>query len=169
MALNETIVTICGNLAATPEHKRLSDGSDVVNFRIASTPRQYSDGQYVDGPTSWYQVSAWGSIGLNCVASLRKGQRVIVQGRLRIRQWSKVDDDGNEQLGRSADIKAYAVGHDLAWGTSEFKRVVRAEKIEHPGQEEADALADEMAARQEDLPRVDADGVILEEGEPARV
>jgi single-strand DNA-binding protein len=170
MAHNETIVTIRGNLAADPEHKRLSDGSDVVNFRIGSTPRHYSNGQFVDGPTSWYNVSAWRNIGVNCADSLRKGHPVIVQGRLKVRQWSDTDAGGNGRNGTSVDVDAIAVGHDLALGTTQYHRVVRVEKFERQGQEEVDEMLDRMAGRYDDPPAVDADGVILDPGEePAKV
>ncbi len=169
MAMNDTIVTICGNLGADPEHRRLDDGTDIASFRVGTSARRYVDGQFVDGPTSWYQVSAWGGLALNCIESLSRGQRVIVQGSLRVREWRKLDENGKEVPGRSVDLRAVAVGHDLVWGTTTYRRVVRTERIEHPAQEEADALADEAAARYEDM-RVDADGVIHDpEDEPARV
>lgn len=168
--MNETIVTVCGNLAADPEHRRLDDGTDIANFRIGTSPRRFQDGQFVDGPTSWYQVSAWGGLALNCLESLSRGQRVIVTGSLRVRPWSKLADDGTEIHGKSVDIRANAVGHDLMWGTTTYRRVVRAERVEQPGQEEADELSDEISARFEGLSRVDVDGVIHDpEEEPARV
>lgn len=170
MAMNDTIVTICGNLGADPEHKRLDDGTDLATFRVGTSSRRFVDGQFVDGPTSWYQVSAWGGLALNCIASLGRGQRVIVHGALRVRPWNKLDDDGREIFGKSVDLRAISVGHDLLWGTTSYERVVRTEKIEHPGQAEADAFADDVAARLEGLPDVDADGVLREpQDQPARV
>lgn len=160
MAMNETIVTVRGNLAADPEHRRLSDGSDVVNFRVGSTTRHFSNNEYVDGPTSWYNVSAWRHLGLNCVESLRKGQPVVVQGRLRVRQWSDLDANGAERSGTSVNIEAITVGHDLALGTSQYRRVLRAERLERPGQDELDETLDRMAGRR--APVADADGVVVE-------
>lgn len=170
--MNETVVTVCGNLAADPEHIRTDAGLDIVKFRIGCSPRVFDKGsqQFVDGPTSWYTVSAFRSLGLNCMASLNRGERVVVTGRLKVSQWT---NDEKQRTYTNADIDATAVGHDLTWGTTSFQRVVRTERIERPGQDESDAMSERLAerwAQGEDLPRVDADGVIHDpEEEPARV
>ena len=51
------------------------------------------------------------------MASIQKGQRVIVSGRLRVRDWSTDDKHGT-----NVEIDADAVGHDLSWGTTSFTR-----------------------------------------------
>lgn len=49
--------------------------------------------------------------------SLKKGQRVIVVGRLRLKQWEK-----EGRVYHSAEIEADSVGHDLYWGSAKFAR-----------------------------------------------
>jgi single-strand DNA-binding protein len=53
----------------------------------------------------------------NMFHSLGKGDRVVVAGRLRIREW----EDG-EKSGTTVEIDAATVGHDLSWGTSAYTR-----------------------------------------------
>lgn len=71
--------------------------------------------KWVDGPTSWYRVSALRTLGQHAFESLRKGQRVVVVGKLKLRSW-----EAGDKQGVSAEIDAEAVGHDLRWGTSDF-------------------------------------------------
>ncbi|CAN5516770.1 hypothetical protein BH10ACT6_BH10ACT6_01290 [soil metagenome] len=53
------------------------------------------------------------------VGSIVKGQRIVVTGRLRIRDWQTGD-----RAGTTVEIDADALGHDLAWGSSVFTRSV---------------------------------------------
>jgi single-strand DNA-binding protein len=115
-------ITVVGSLGSDPEERSTSKGS-VVQFRLASTDRRRdAQGNWSDGPTSWYRVNAWGELGRNALASLRKGQRVIVSGDLSISEWDGADGHKN----RSVEIRAAALGHDLAFGRTAFERVARA-------------------------------------------
>lgn len=109
-------ITIVGNLAADPETR--ASGA-ITTFRVGSTQRRLDkeSGKWVDAHTSWYNVSAFRQLGAHALQSLRRGQRVIVTGRLKIRDW-----ENSAGKGRSADIEADAIGHDLLWGTTEFRR-----------------------------------------------
>jgi single-strand DNA-binding protein len=69
--------------------------------------------------TNWYTISAFRQLGINCAASIDKGDRVLVTGRLRIREW-----ENDEHTGTTIDIEADAIGHDLSWGTSTFSRTI---------------------------------------------
>jgi single-strand DNA-binding protein len=126
--LDNTVVVV-GNLAADPEYRRLDNEVEVANFRVGSTKRRFDreSGTWVDGQTSWWRVSCWRGLAANTAASLRKGDRVVVVGRVRTSLWEK---DG--RTGTSLEIDADAVGHDLAYGTSRFERVVRSEKLPLP-------------------------------------
>lgn len=157
----DNIVTVCGNVVADPRYRRTDDGLDICSFRIGATPRRFDRGvqQWVDGPTSWFSVTAWRGLAANCAVSLHRGERVVVQGRLRTRDWTT--EDGKS--GTSVEIDAVAVGHDLTWGTTSFTRVVRTEKLDVPGREEADELVDDVEGR--GRLRADADGVVVDEEE----
>ncbi|GGH39097.1 single-stranded DNA-binding protein [Microbacterium album] len=113
------IITITGNIATDPLHQTTNTGVPVTRFRLASSQRRFDrdSGQWVEGATNWYSVSAFRALAENAHASLRKGQRVVVTGRLRLRAWER---DGRK--GMEAEIDADALGHDLRFGTSAFTR-----------------------------------------------
>lgn len=117
--MNETTITLTGNIGTPPEQKITGAGVPLTKFRMACTERRFdrSTGQWVDGATSWYAVSVFRDLAQHAFDSLAKGDRVILMGRLRIRNW----DNGVKQ-GTDAEIEADAIGHDLRWGTSRFER-----------------------------------------------
>ena len=121
--MHETPVTVVGNLVADPVRRETTSGSTAVTLRIASTERRWSpeEGRQVDGRTSFYNVTCWGYLGENVTQSLKKGQRVVVSGRLTVREYT----DAKDQPRTSVDIDARAVGHDLTFGTSVFTRFIR--------------------------------------------
>lgn len=117
-------ITVIGNIATEPEQRRTGSGIPVTSFRLASSQR-YRDaqsGEWVDGTTNWYRISVFRALGENAFASLRKGQRVIVDGRLRVKEWEAGDKRGIE-----IEIDADAIGHDLKWGTATFQRTPRSD------------------------------------------
>ncbi|MFD9905566.1 single-stranded DNA-binding protein [Streptomyces sp. NPDC059063] len=116
--MNDTMVTVVGNVATTPVFRELPSGP-VTRFRIAVTARHFdrSRNAWTDGHTNFFTVWAWRSLAVNTQSSLSVGEPVIVQGRLKVRQ----EERGGQQW-TSADIDAYAIGHDLARGTSAFRR-----------------------------------------------
>jgi single-strand DNA-binding protein len=121
--VNETRVTVVGNLVADPVLRVTPGEREVAGFRLASTVRRYDAtlGRPVDVRTSFYSVSCWGYLARNAAESLRKGERVVVTGRLDVREYAGDD----KVLRTSVDVVADAVGHDLTYGTSRFTKVRR--------------------------------------------
>jgi single-strand DNA-binding protein len=76
-----TIILI-GNLGRDPEMRYTPSGQAVTNFSVA-TNRQYtgSDGQLVK-ETIWFRISTWGKNAENCNQFLKRGSKVLVEGRL---------------------------------------------------------------------------------------
>jgi single-strand DNA-binding protein len=118
--MNETMMTIVGNVVDKPRRRQTKNGHDVTNFRIASTSRRFDREQekFVDDTTLYITVTCWRGMGVNVDKSLKKGQPVLVYGRYYMREYT-VD----EQVRTSYELEAVAVGHDLSRGTSEFTRV----------------------------------------------
>ncbi|WP_394433993.1 single-stranded DNA-binding protein [Streptomyces sp. SGAir0957] len=116
--MNETLLTVVGNVATTPVYRELPTGP-VARFRLAVTPRRFDAVQntWVDGHTNFFTVWAKGMLGANVQGSVSIGEPVIVQGRLKVR-----DEERGGQHWTSADIQATSVGHDLSRGTSAFRR-----------------------------------------------
>ena len=114
-------ITITGLVATTPRHVTTTEGLNITSFRLASTQRRFDRPQqkWIDGETNWYTVTAFRQLALNSNASIEKGQRVVVAGRLKIRDW-----ENGERTGTTVDIEAEALGHDLSWGTSTFTRSI---------------------------------------------
>ena len=85
----ETQITIVGNLTADPELRWTQSGAAVADFTVASTPRTYdrNAGEWRDGSTLFMRCSVWRDVAENVAESLRKGMRVIVQGRLTQRSY----------------------------------------------------------------------------------
>lgn len=142
--LNETRVALRGNVATDPVLKVTTGGTTVCSFRLAVTARRWSgpDNKMVDAETSWYTVTCWRMLAENVVSSLAKGHSVLVQGRLRVRDYTHDD-----QQRTSADVTADVVGADLSWGTTEFtanRRVRPEDDRDEVDRDEADRLATEV-------------------------
>jgi single-strand DNA-binding protein len=118
--MNDTMITIVGNVVDTPRRRRTKNGHEVTNFRIASTSRRFDREQekFVDNSTLYVNVTCWRQFATNVDESIKKGQPVVVYGRYYMREY-RVE----EQLRSSYELEAVAVGHDLARGTSQFTRV----------------------------------------------
>lgn len=112
-------ITLTGLVATEPRRITTSDNLTIVSFRLASSQNRFdrSTGTWVPGETNWYTVSAFRRLAVGAGASLAKGDRVLVSGRVRIREWSNDDRSGT-----TVEIEAESIGHDLTWGTSRFTR-----------------------------------------------
>ncbi|WP_312181991.1 single-stranded DNA-binding protein [Arthrobacter sp.] len=115
-------ITLRGFVATEVRTTTAESGLAIAGFRICTTERRLDreTGVWVDGHTNWYSVSMFRQLATNAGVSIHKGDRVIVTGRLRVRQWAT--DSGRS--GTSVDIDADSVGHDLMWGTANFHRSV---------------------------------------------
>ncbi|WP_165831883.1 single-stranded DNA-binding protein [Brachybacterium endophyticum] len=126
MSLKDVYVTIRGNACKDAD---LTGNSleETVGVRVAVTRRYFdrSEQQYKDvRTTDYYNVYGTKTLGKNMRASIRKGDPVIVTGRLNYSEWAK--EDGTE--GHSMVIRADAIGHDLTFGTTSMRRSGRAEE-----------------------------------------
>jgi single-strand DNA-binding protein len=97
-------------------------------------------------------VLCWRSLADNVAMCLRKGEPVLVRGRLRVREYE--GKDGSR--GTETEIDASSVGHDLNRGVAHFSRTRRA-----PGEtaaESTEALAAQSQDGEEQDPRAGRDG-----------
>lgn len=107
----EPIITIIGNLTADPELRFTRDGQPVANVTIANTPqkRNPQTGKYEDEEALFQRATIWGTLGENAAQHLRKGTRVIAQGRLKAKSWET--KEGEKRTGTELVIDA--IGQDL--------------------------------------------------------
>ncbi len=168
--MNETRITVHGNVVSEPVERQGRNGSIFTTFRVATTPyRRTGDGRFVDGDTSFYSVIAFNALAANAASALRKGQPVIVEGNVAIKQY--VGNDGQPRV--SPEIDADHIGHDLSWGRASFERVSRAaalgqDRTADPDvQAEVRALAEGDPAGADRRPgHVDANGVVADDYHP---
>lgn len=129
--MGDTYVTFHGWVGGDVTHREVK-GVSVANMRVASTPRIKRNGTWMDGATTWYSVSAWRSLADNLAESVKKGDAVIVHGRLRSDEWER--EDG--QVSSTLLVEASFVGHDLCRGTSVFLRSAKPDRAEADAHDE---------------------------------
>ena len=120
--MSDSMITIRGWLGADVTLREVGE-VPVASFRLACTPRKFNrrTETWSEGLTQWYTVTAWRALAQNCAASLRRGDPVVVHGRLETRTYV----NGNDVEVLSFEIDAVHVGHDLSRGTSSFTRTQR--------------------------------------------
>lgn len=117
----DSTVTIVGNLTRDPELQFTPNGASLCKFSVAVNRVWYKDQQKQE-ETSFYNVVTWGDLANNVSASVQKGDRVIVSGRLQQRSW---DDADSGQKRSVVEIVADEVGPSLRFALSEVQRVQR--------------------------------------------
>ncbi len=103
-------ITIAGNAGSEPNIGVTGEGKAWARFSVGVTGSRYDKAQqeWIDGDTSWYSVSCFGQLAEHVGDSVKKGDRVVVMGKL---QMSVYEKDGQQRV--SADIKAEDVGRSL--------------------------------------------------------
>jgi single-strand DNA-binding protein len=134
------LITLTGLVATEPRHIVTAEGLPITTFRLASTQRRFdrSQDRWVDGDTNWYTISSFRQLAINSSTSIKKGERVLVTGRVRVREWQN-----SERAGTNIDIEADAIGHDLAWGASVFTRSISSSSAVQADEAEAAAPSSE--------------------------
>ncbi len=119
----ETIITVVGNLVDDPELRFTPSGAAVANFRIASTPRTFDRqaNEWKDGEALFLTCSVWRQAAENVAESLQKGMRVVVQGRLKSRQYETREGERRTVF----EIDADEVGPSLKYATAKVTKATR--------------------------------------------
>lgn len=123
MAAGDTQITLVGNLVDDPELRFTPTGQAVAKFRIASTPRfrDNQSGEWKDGESLFLTCNAWRQGGENVAESLRRGMRVIVQGRLRQRSYETKEGEKRTVY----EVEADDVGPSLRNATAKVTKTSR--------------------------------------------
>lgn len=146
--MNDLTVTITGWVATDPKIHVVPSGTDLVSFRLASTSRFFdrAHNKWVDRDTEWFTVRVFRVAAQLVLKSIRKGQPIVVVGRLHTNEWKA-------ETGMRTDlvIDAQTLGHDLTRGVADFARAVvdAEEATEEPAAdapiEEAEVAVDDAA------------------------
>ncbi|MBE8524211.1 single-stranded DNA-binding protein [Amycolatopsis sp. H6(2020)] len=116
----ETTITIIGNLTDDPTSRFFDSGSFVTNFTVASTPRKLNraTGEWEDGDALFMRCNAWGQFGENIANSLRRGGRVVVQGRLKQRSFETNEGEKRTVM----ELEVDEIGPSLRYATAEVTK-----------------------------------------------
>ena len=137
-------VTLTGYVTAEPKmwHTARTQ-TPVASVRVGSTPRRLDrgTGEWQDGETSYYTVKCWRRLAEIVHGSLRKGDMIIVRGKISTRSW--VDDQ--QRTRTEMQVEADSVGHDLSFGWSRFNRGVQVPLGSRRGIDEGEAARHAMS------------------------
>ena len=140
---NGTPVAITGNLTADPELRFIQSGAAVVNFTVASTPRNFDKqaNEWKDGETAFWRCSMWREAAENIAESLTKGMAVVVIGAIVSRSWDK---DGQKRTEK--EIQVDDIGPSLRRATAKVTRTQRQAAGGFGGQDASPAPSDPWAS-----------------------
>jgi single-strand DNA-binding protein len=119
---NEAQVSLVGFVASEPNYLKVGEGKiPKLTMRVGWTPRHRDSatGEWVDGNRSFVTVVCWRQLAENLSTCLRRGDPVLVRGRLDVRSY--VGRDGQRRT--AVDVEANALGPDLNRGVAGFRRV----------------------------------------------
>ncbi len=125
---NETTLTLIGNLTADPELRFTKTGTAVADFTVASTPRSFRDGQWQDGDPLFLRCTVWRETAEHVADSLKRGDRVVVTGRLQQRSYETREGEKRTTV----ELLVDEVGASLRYATAKLTKKER----EHPASEE---------------------------------
>lgn len=118
----DAIVAISGNLADDPQLRYTQQGTPVVGFTVMQNLRKEQNGQWQEVAKNGLKVTAWRELAEHIAESFRKGERVIVTGRLEPQQWQN-RESGQDRYGWQ--LVAEDAGHSLRWATSQATKAQR--------------------------------------------
>jgi len=120
---NETTATVVGNLTADPELRFTPAGHAVANFTVASTPRTFDrpSGEWRDGDALFMRCTVWRDAAEHVAECLTRGDRVVVQGRLRQRSFETRDGDKRTVVELDVD----EIGPSLRYATVKVTKASR--------------------------------------------
>jgi single-strand DNA-binding protein len=122
--MNDAQICLSGFVASEPVFKKHETGALSAKLRVAYTERRWSrkTGEWSDGPTTFLTVVCWRKLAENVALCLRKGEPVMVRGRLQIRRFQNEEGAWRQVV----EVDATSVGHDLNRGVAHFSRTRKA-------------------------------------------
>jgi single-strand DNA-binding protein len=114
-------VTFIGNLTREPELRFAQSGIAVVNIGMAVNERRLVNGEWQDQDPLFINVTAFRELAENVAGSLHKGDRVVVTGKLQVRNFER--QDGTK--GTAVECLADEVAVSLRRATAEVSRTTR--------------------------------------------
>lgn len=119
MAADNT-VTLIGNLTKDPDLRYTTGGRGVASFGLAVNRRWMQNNEWQEA-VSFFNVVAWADLGENAAASLTKGTRVMVTGRLEQRSYETKEGEKRN----ITEVIADDLGPSLKWAQAQVERISR--------------------------------------------
>ena len=148
--MNESYVTLQGWVGNDVDVRDVGD-TQCASFRVGSTPRYLRNGSWVDGQTSWFTVNCWRALGKNVAESVKRGDAVVVHGRVRVDVWEREGQPSSVTW----VVDATFVGHDLNRGTARFAKTPRSAT---PDPRDSEAVREVLHSYDTSGPQLDAAG-----------
>jgi len=117
---NDNTVTLVGNLTKDPELRYTTGGRGVASFGLAVNRRYMVNNEWQE-QVSFFNVVAWADLGENAAASLNKGNRVVVTGRLEQRSYETREGEKRN----ITEVIADDLGPSLRWAQAQIERISR--------------------------------------------
>ena len=123
-------ITVVGNLATDPRVEA-TDGVPRCYFRVACTERRQDkeSREWVDHATTFYSVTVWRDMADHVFKTLRKGDRVVLAGKVRSRDFTRQDGT----TGTALELDVDAIGPDLRWRSASLDRTQRQRPADEDG------------------------------------
>jgi single-strand DNA-binding protein len=130
LANNTNNITVVGNLTRDPEMRYTANGQSTVSFGVAVN-RSWRNQQTNEWEerTSFFNIVCWRQLAENVAATLKRGMRVVVTGRLEQRSWETEQGEKRSVV----EIVADEVGPSLVFATAEVHRIERSGPVEGGG------------------------------------
>lgn len=124
--MSDVTVTIHGYVGQDVS-LRQAGRAEVASFRVGTTPRvRDAQGGYRNDETVWTSVTCWRQLAQNVKESVHVGDPVVVIGKTRVERWVGPEGEKRERY----FVEATTVCHDLAKGTSVFRKTPRQQRPE---------------------------------------
>ena len=112
-------VTVQGTVATAPVLTRQEGKKPYCRFRVAASYGQMVSGSWVNYDTLWFTAKAWGDLAEHLAQSFKRGDPVILCGRLGEDHWMR-----SGQRVSSMVVHLHCAGHDLTRGEAHYTKVV---------------------------------------------
>jgi single-strand DNA-binding protein len=142
--INEAQLFLAGYVAREPRNRSTKTGVSYTSLRVGYTPRRVDreTGEWSDAGTSFVTVFCWRTLADNVATCVRKGDPVLVKGKLQVRPYT--DKDGAPRV--AVEIEATSLGHDLSRGVANFRRAYKSPGETAAQRAAAETQPDEPAA-----------------------
>lgn len=130
-------ISLRGFVSSDMEMSTTDNGLVIGKFRMGSNMRRLDPitNQWVDGQTNWFRVTAFRALASNTMISIRKGDRILVVGKLRVTSYLRKDGTP----GTGVEIDADSIGPDLQFGIANYVRMTSSRPAGQGGDAQAAA------------------------------